>query len=257
MEPSHFLAWAFLPALTLALLTLVEVLRPRPGRAFSGEDWILNGSGLLIQGTVIPLASLAVGKLLALCFTGLDGVLEGSAAAFAMSFVVLDFLYYWQHRWLHGAGWVLHRTHHGASRLGAWVCARNSLLAHPLFVYFVPSAMLSLLCQDKLAFFAGAMLTASLDLWRHCAIRWPACLSPANRILSLLLVTPVVHHWHHKDGAPRCNFGANLAVWDRLFATYVAPDDYPRTYGIEIGQGAIEQLLAPANTRRTRHASRT
>ena len=54
---------------------------------------------------------------------------------------------------------------------------RAPLIAHPLFVYFIPSAFLALLCQDKTAFFAGAMLTASLDLWRHSAIRWLAWMS--------------------------------------------------------------------------------
>lgn len=246
LEFLNVLAWAFLPALGFCFLTLMEVLLPQPGERVLPGDWVLNGSGLVIQGTVIPLASISVGHLLGAWLKSLEGVLGGTAAAFAMSFVVLDLLYYGQHRWFHGPGWVLHRTHHGARRLGAWVCARNSLIAHPLFVYFIPSAFLALLCQDKTAFFAGAMLTASLDLWRHSAIRWPAWMSPLDRALGWILITPVAHHWHHNEGAPRCNFGANLSIWDRLFGTYLAPEKYPERYGIEINQGTLQQLLAPA-----------
>lgn len=206
---------------------------------------MLNGSGLAIQGVLVPIASIGVGHLLGLWLGPPGAGLKGPTAAFVMSFVVLDLLYYVQHRWFHRAGWILHRTHHGARRLGAWVCARNSLFAHPLFVYFIPSAFLALFCEDKAAFFAGAMLTASLDMWRHSAIRWPGWMTPLNRALGWILITPVAHHWHHKEGAPRCNFGANFSIWDRLFGTYLAPGQYPERYGIEINQGTLQQLLAP------------
>ena len=245
MTDTHFLFWAAAPALTFAVLTLLEAWRPRPGCAWSRDDWILNGSGLLIQGTVIPLASLAIGDSLGQWMQPIDGMLPGSTLAFLTSFCLLDLLYYWQHRWFHGQGWPVHRAHHGARRLAAWACARNSLLAHPLFVYLVPSALLALVCHDKAAFFAGAMLTASLDLWRHSSIRWPATLATANRLLAWVLITPQAHHWHHQEGAPRCNFGANLSLWDRLFGTYFAADDYPQHYGIDCRQDALEQLLAP------------
>lgn len=241
-----------LPAAVFVMLTLLEMRRPLLATSWDKTDWLLNGSGLVAQGLVIPWLSLGIGGLLAAWLPSLDGLLPGAAAAFLLSFAGLDLLYYWQHRWFHGPGWPLHRPHHGAKRLGAWVSSRNTLAAHPLFVYLLPSAVLALLCEHKLAYFAGVMLTASLDLWRHCAIRWPDALAPAGRLVALVLITPMAHHWHHRDDAPRCNFGANLSLWDRLFGTYLEPPGYPVRYGVPTSQPAWLQLIAPWRENRSR-----
>ncbi len=59
--------------------------------------------------------------------------------AFLLNFVVIDFLYYWQHRWFHRIRplWKLHRCHHTARRVDIWVTSRNTLVMHFLFVYFL------------------------------------------------------------------------------------------------------------------------
>lgn len=252
LPPSSW--WLALPLLSFILLGALEAWRPlRRGRP-DAADWLLNGSGLLMQGAAIPLAALWLGAALAEWLPQWNGLLPGAATAFLLNFVALDLLYYLQHRWFHAGGWALHRAHHGARRLGAWTSARNSLAAHPLFVYFLPSALLALLCADKAAWLAGAMLTASLDLWRHSTVRWPAGWARAGRWAAALLVTPAVHHLHHAAGAPRCNFGANLTLWDRAFGSYRAPDGYPADYGVAAGQPAWAQLLLPW---RQRDASRT
>ena len=47
--------------------------------------------------------------------------------AFVISFVVIDYAYYWNHRLLHGALWRWHAVHHTASRLDVVVTSRNTL----------------------------------------------------------------------------------------------------------------------------------
>ncbi len=234
-----------LPLLSFLALFGLERWRPLGRQRATAGDWLLNGSGLLVQGAVIPVLALWLGHLLASALPAWNGVIPGTATAFLLNIVGLDLLYYLQHRWFHGGGWALHRTHHSATQLGAWVSARNALAAQPLFVYLVPAAFLSLLCADKTAWFAGAMLTASLDLWRHSAIRWPAGWARAGRWARRVLITPAAHHLHHAQNAPPRNFGANLAVWDRLFGTYAEPADYPQRYGVDTGLPAWRQLLLP------------
>ena len=65
-----------------------------------GTQWQRTG----YPGHGDPLASISVGHLLGLWLKSPEGP-SGMAAAFAMSFVVFDLLYYGQHRWFHGPGW--------------------------------------------------------------------------------------------------------------------------------------------------------
>lgn len=237
--------WASLPFCTFVLLLVLERLRPlHTGRASTG-DWLLNGSGLLAQGLLIPLLSLWLGQQLAMQLPSLNGILPGALGAFLLSFVGLDLLYYAQHRYLHSHAWWLHLPHHSSQQLGAWASARNTLWLQPLFVYVLPSALLSLLCQDKQAYLAGTLLTASLDLWRHSAIRWPHWLQQRHGWLCWLLITPASHHLHHAAGTTAINLGANLSCWDRLFGSYAAPQGYPLRYGARTRQSAWQQLLTP------------
>lgn len=237
--------WVVLPFAVFVLLIWLEWRWPLLSTPWQSDDWLLNGSGLVVQGVAVPSLALLIGGWLAALLPGFDGLIPGAAAAFLLNFVALDLLYYWQHRWFHAAGWPLHRPHHGAKRLGAWVTSRGALATHFLFVYLLPSSLLSLLCQDKLAYFAAAMLTASLDLWRHSAIRWPGFLASGQRFLAYILITPMAHHLHHEKGVRYSNFGANLSAWDRLFGTYAAPVTYPAGYGLTTNQPAWKQLLIP------------
>lgn len=238
-------AWAMLPGLCFCVLQVLEWRWPLLHGPWRGVDVLLNGSGLLMQGLVVPLLALALGQLLAVHWPHASGWIAGSLPAFLLSFVGLDLLYYAQHRWFHGGGWAWHRPHHSATRLGVWVTARGALFTHLLMVYLLPSALLAYFCQDKLAYFAGSMLTASLDLWRHSAVRWPTGWARCNRWLGYVLITPTAHHWHHQSGAPYGNFGANLVVWDKLFGTYTAAVAYPEHYGVTDDQPVWRQWLLP------------
>ncbi len=233
-----------LPPLVFLFLTVAEWYRPTSSLPFALADYLLNGSGLVMQGLVVPLMSLWLGRLLAEAFPGLDGIIKGALPAFLLGFVGLDFLYYWQHRWLHASGWSLHRVHHGARRLGAWVCSRNSLITHCLFVYLLPGALLNVACEAKTACFAAAMLTASLDLWRHSAVRWPDLQMKWMVWLDSVLITPASHHLHHASGSTVRNFGANLAIWDRCFSTFET-GRYPTQYGAPVSASLLRDLLVP------------
>ncbi|HEY6403347.1 MAG TPA: sterol desaturase family protein, partial [Blastocatellia bacterium] len=101
-----FISFLLLAALTLSLRqTRSGVRRRKPG------DWALDGAGLLIQGAVVPaLQSILIFGLLSGIAPKARGILSLSAVSgFLLNFVLVDYLYYWNHRWLHCRGlWPAH-----------------------------------------------------------------------------------------------------------------------------------------------------
>jgi sterol desaturase/sphingolipid hydroxylase (fatty acid hydroxylase superfamily) len=200
--------------------------------ARSRGEWLIDGSGLLMQGAIATLfAALAPRGRIELPF----------AAQLALSFVIVDYAFYWNHRLLHGALWRWHAVHHTARRLDVLATSRNTLWTPLLLVYVWTTAPAMLLLRDPRGWLAGLSLTAALDLWRHSPLALPA---PARRALALLLITPQEHAWHHSTARCDVNFGANLSWWDRLHGTYAAPPESPASLGVEIGGGTMRRLLA-------------
>jgi len=240
----------WLPAAAFALLLLGErrAGHTSPHARYGAADWVLNLTGLFMQGVVVPLAAIWISvSLLPEIFPGARASLKlGSLGSFLLNFVVVDFLYYWQHRWFHRWRplWQLHLCHHASPALDVWASSRNSLPVNFLFVYLLLSPLLGYLCDTPEAFFFGAALTASLDLWRHS--RLPAGREGMlARAVGWLLVTPCNHHLHHTPADAQSNFGANLMLWDRLFGTARDATALPQCYGIENAPGALRQLLFP------------
>jgi sterol desaturase/sphingolipid hydroxylase (fatty acid hydroxylase superfamily) len=200
--------------------------------ARSRGEWLIDGSGLLAQGAIATLfAAIAPRGRIELPF----------AVQVALSVVVVDYAFYWNHRLLHGALWRWHAVHHTARRLDVLATSRNTLWAPLLLVYVWTTAAAVVLLRDPRGWLAGLSLTAALDLWRHSPLTLPAA---ARRALSLVLITPQEHAWHHSTARCDVNFGANLSWWDRLHGTYDAPPEAPASLGVEIGGGTMRRLLA-------------
>ncbi len=239
------MVWALLPLVTFFLLLWLEVVFPAKvtGKDYRFGDWVMNLSGFVMQGIVVPLAGyLLATAVLPGLLPGFEGVLAiGIAGAFLLNVIVVDFIYYLQHRAFHQIPWLwkLHAPHHYSPTLNLWATARNALLTHFLFVYMLLNPVLGFLCDVPEAFFAGAMLTAALDLFRHSSIRadWP--------LLQGILVLPRDHHRHHDGTKAFSNYGANFLIWDRLFDTADLHADYPESYCSAGAPGHAMQLFCP------------
>lgn len=259
------------PCVTFFLLLAGEIFLGKNRTRATGEkmprhqlwDWIIHLSGFLCQGAIIPwLGYLAATRLLPAWLPGGAGVLPiGWWGAFLLNFVVIDFLYYWQHRWFHRIAplWKLHRCHHTARRVDIWVTSRNTLVMHFLFVYFLLNPLLGYLVTRPDAFFVGAMVTASLDLFRHTDFdfsRLPGSTTLA-RWLGKIFILPSAHRRHHRVHDSEGNYGANLILWDRLFGTIIPErtesDDARPTYGVAHPPPPVVQLLYPF-TKDKKHA---
>ncbi|HEY9683544.1 MAG TPA: sterol desaturase family protein [Drouetiella sp.] len=241
---------ALMPMLTFVILVLAErrassrvpsTLAPAAG--YSRADWFLNLSGFFMQGLVVPLAGLALALFVfPVVAPSLHQSLHiGFAGAFLLNFVVVDFFYYLQHRAFHQIPmlWKLHAPHHFSPTVDVWATSRNALMTHFLFVYMLLSPILAYLCDVTEGFFAGAMLTASLDLFRHARInvRVP--------VLDAILIMPADHHRHHDADKPEANYGANLNVWDKLFGTFEISERFPSVYAGSHQPSFQSQLLFP------------
>jgi sterol desaturase/sphingolipid hydroxylase (fatty acid hydroxylase superfamily) len=236
---------ALLPMLTFPLLLLAESrTQTRLGLSdFDTNDWILNISGFFMQGLVIP----GIGFLLAnyffpAAFPQLHRCLQiGFVGAFVLNFVGVDFLYYLQHRAFHRIPWLwrLHAPHHYSPTVNVWATSRNALVTHFFFVYMLVSPILAYLCDVTEGFFAGAMLTAALDLVRHAKVnlRLPG--------LENIVLMPHEHHRHHDADQPEANFGANFILWDRLFGTFEPGEHFPSSYAAANAPSLKTQLLFP------------
>jgi sterol desaturase/sphingolipid hydroxylase (fatty acid hydroxylase superfamily) len=235
--------WALL-LLTLARRTSRETLRQK-----AWGDWVLDVTGLLVQGVAIPALQIAVvwAALSAFRPTGRGVWSIPGWQALILNVVVIDYLYYWNHRLLHArALWPLHRVHHTLTAQDVLGTSRNTLYSSLFIVYLWANGVFLYLLTDPTWFVAGVTLTAAFDLWRHSTLG-PAHGSPAHRLLSLVIVTPADHGWHHSADRFGVNFGANLSLWDRLHGTWLSPDEVaePPRLGVDDGLPLWRRLLWP------------
>lgn len=222
------IAFAMLMGATAALFGVRYFARDRGA-------WVVDASGLVIQGIIAAALVWLVPYR--------RGMIDlGFLPAFLISFVAVDYAYYWNHRLLHGALWRWHAVHHTASRLDVVVTSRNTLWTPLLIVYLWAGAAAVLLLRDPSGFLLGLSLTAVLDLWRHSPLIPPP---PLRRAMSWIVVTPHEHAWHHSRSRTEVNFGANLTLWDRLHGTFEASDALPAQLGLELPV----TLLLPAGRR--------
>lgn len=218
-------------------------------RRKSRTAWLLDGTGLLAQGFLVPVLEVVlVMRLLALVAPAWrSSVTVHPALAFLLNFVLVDYVYYWNHRLLHGRHlWRIHAVHHSVTEMDVLGTSRNVLWAPLVIVYLYLNAFFLFVLDERSApaFALGAAVSASLDLWRHSRLAL-ARGGRLHRLLSAVLITPHEHAWHHSKDDPGTNFGANLSWWDRLHGTYRRPEDAPRELGIPIRASLLAQLVLP------------
>lgn len=195
-----------------------QSLRDKPRVA-----WVMDGLGLFLQGWLIPLLQ---AYLLLPVFKALVPTWEGAlplpqALGFCLSFIVVDYLYYWNHRLLHSRSlWPWHRAHHSAQTMDIFVSSRNSLWTHLLICYVWIHGLAIFLLHDDRAYLLGVAISSALDLWRHSNMRLSKGLS---RTLGAFLILPEHHAWHHAMDSSGHNFGANFNLWDKLHGTWQDP----------------------------------
>lgn len=227
-----------------------------------GRPWDFRRSGtntdlafLFTQGAVNQ-AGLALSFAL-IAYFGIDTAAarrgSGSVGAWPLAiqivsaFALWEFLVYWQHRLLHDRVlWPVHAVHH-SSRTLDWL---STYRMHPIEVclYLAPIPILLGLGFSTLTLAWISVFRIVHNSFVHADLPWR--LGP----LRFVLVSPVLHRWHHET-APEAsgkNFASGLALYDVLFGTFYCPTDrLPGQFGIDdpVPGGFLGQLTFPLRHR--------
>lgn len=204
---------------------------------------IAKGRRVYAKGEVLANLALLVGnQLLRPLSLAWKGVLFGwvmpyrlfelphTPAVALLTFVAVEFVYYWYHRFSHEVPllWTIHHTHHSSQLMNYTTAFRlnwlggfiGPLMFIPLILLgFSPKwVLLSLLLGLLYQFFLHTEMIGQLGP------------------LESWLDTPAAHRVHHGSN-PRYldkNYGAVLMIFDRLFGTW-EPETEPVRFGVTTG----------------------
>jgi sterol desaturase/sphingolipid hydroxylase (fatty acid hydroxylase superfamily) len=138
-----------------------------------------------------------------------------------------DFIYYWNHRFMHEARylWAIHVVHHSSEHYNLSTALRQPV-ADALGT-FVPYGLLSLLGIRPELIQQARGINLIYQYWIHTELI--RSIGPLEAVLN----TPSHHRVHHGSNRQYLdrNHGSILIVWDRLFGTF-EPEDEQVRYGL-------------------------
>ena len=183
---------------------------------YERRDTVANLAALL--GSVAINLALAGphGRAERLMFRHRFANIGGRRSKFLTAMVLWDFLYYWEHRWMHEVRllWAHHVTHHSSERYNLSTALRQPW--SPFLVWWVFWPM-SLLGYDSTTIRRAGQLNLLYQYWIHTEAidRLPPA---AEAVLN----TPSHHRVHHGANPQYLdkNYGGILIVWDKLFGTF-------------------------------------
>jgi sterol desaturase/sphingolipid hydroxylase (fatty acid hydroxylase superfamily) len=153
--------------------------------------------------------------------------LGSGPVALAGAVLAWDFIYYWNHRFMHESRymWAIHVVHHSSERYNLSTALRQPVA--DAFGTFLPYSALALFGFQPAMIASARGINLLYQYWIHTdAIR---SLGPLEEVLN----TPSHHRVHHGSNHQYLdrNHGSILIVWDRLFGTYERERE-PVVYGL-------------------------
>jgi sterol desaturase/sphingolipid hydroxylase (fatty acid hydroxylase superfamily) len=235
-----------------ALTTVADVLvRQAERRALTDEPKRLNGASRVDDSPAPPPSTArkvaAIGGVAAIAAGGvavttawasattperlwerrLIGPLGNGSMAVAAAVVGWDFLYYWNHRFMHTSRymWAVHEVHHSSERYNLSTALRQPVA--DVLGTSVPYGLLCLFGIPPSAVATARGVNLIYQFWIHTEAidrigRAEATLNSASHHR--------VHHGTNRQYLDR-NHGGILIVWDRMFGTF-EPEDEHVVYGL-------------------------
>lgn len=133
-----------------------------------------------------------------------------------VAMVAWDFLYYWDHRWMHEVRllWANHVSHHSSERYNLSTALRQPWSGVLTSWVFLPMPLLGIPAHHVAK---AGQINLLYQYWIHTEAidRLPA---PVENVFN----TPSHHRVHHGANPQYLdkNYGGILIVWDRLFGTF-------------------------------------
>ena len=203
------------PALTTA--TESETLRD-PVIPVGYERKDTTGSLLMLIGNVaFSFATLSLlGRLDGLLFRRRVSNVGLRKGSLALAMILWDFLYYWDHRFMHEVRlfWANHVSHHSSQRYNLSTALRQPWSGLMMAWVFAPLPLLGFPANKT---FRAGQLNLLYQYWIHTEL--VDRLSPR---LEAVLNTPSHHRVHHGANPQYLdkNYGGILIIWDKLFGSF-------------------------------------
>ena len=210
-----------------ALLAVLEVFAPRRiPKNVKAKRWVTNWLIVLIDSVIVRLlfASAAVGVALWAEMNGyglFNSIEAPQWIAIAVSFVVLDFSVWAMHVASHKIPlfWRFHRMHHSDIDFDVTTAIRF----HPVEIVVSmvwKSCVVVALGAPAFSVLLFEIVLNGAAMFNHSNFKLPLWF---DRILRFVVVTPDMHRVHHSiiHNETDSNYGFNLAIWDRIFGTYI------------------------------------
>jgi sterol desaturase/sphingolipid hydroxylase (fatty acid hydroxylase superfamily) len=213
-----------------ALLAGLEFVRPRRQLVASkARRWATNLAIAGVDGALVrlmailavPLAGTAAASYASGQSIGIFNWLDWPAwIETALTVVILDFAIWAQHVATHKVPmlWRLHQVHHADVDIDVTTAVRFHPVEIGLSVLWKIVCVL-ILGPSEFAVVLFEIILNAGAMFSHANIALPL---PLDRALRRLIVTPDMHRVHHSVTRREhdSNYGFNLSVWDRMFATY-------------------------------------
>jgi len=152
----------------------------------------------------------------------------GTGVAVTLGTIVAwDFIYYWNHRFMHESRWLwaIHVVHHSSERYNLSTALRQPVAEH--LGSFLPYGVLTLLGVRPSVIETARGVNLLYQYW--IPTETIGRLGPAEEVLNTASHHRV-HHGSNRQYLDR-NHGSILIVWDRLFGTF-AREEEPVVYGL-------------------------
>lgn len=155
----------------------------------------------------------------------------------ALAMLLWDFLYYWDHRWMHEVRllWANHVTHHSSQRYNLSTALRQPWSSFLTAWVFAPMPLLGF---DLRTTAKAGQLNLLYQYWIHTE-----AIDKLPGGLERVLNTPSHHRVHHGSNRQYLdrNYGGILIVWDKLFGTF-EPEHRRARYGLTTNIGTHHPL---------------
>jgi sterol desaturase/sphingolipid hydroxylase (fatty acid hydroxylase superfamily) len=149
------------------------------------------------------------------------------ALALGAAIIAWDFVYYWDHRFMHTSRymWAIHVVHHSSEHYNLSTALRQPVAE--AFGTFVPFGALSFFGIRPALVETARGVNLLYQFWIHTETI--GRLGPPEAVLN----TPSHHRVHHGSNRQYLdrNHGSILIIWDRIFGTF-EPEDDRVVYGL-------------------------
>lgn len=157
----------------------------------------------------------------------------------ALCVVLADFIYYWEHRFMHrvGIGWATHTVHHSSPYFNISVAYRFGPMDGIVPVFFhLPLAMLG--------FNPIVILFAEIIVQLYQTALHTEVVKKLPRWYEAIMNTPSHHRVHHGSNPQYIdkNYAGIFIIWDKMFGTF-EPEVEPVRYGITTPLNSVNPFI--------------